>query len=53
MGIIIVKFNHAIARVLKEMKIWMGRGVTFGAGVTAPFVASLLIARSRAPTLLC
>jgi hypothetical protein len=49
-GIVIMKFTHAIARVLKGIKIRAGRGVTFGAGVTAPFVASLPIVRSRAPT---
>jgi hypothetical protein len=53
MGIIIVKFAHAIARVLKGIKIRAGRGATIGAGVTAPFVASLPVARSRAPTSLC
>ncbi len=39
--IVVVKFKHAIARVLKRMKIWAGRGATFGAGVTASFVTSL------------
>ncbi len=37
-GIVVVKFAHAIARVLKRMKIWAGRVATFGVGVTAPFV---------------
>ncbi len=46
MGVIIVKFTHAIARVLKGIKVCAGRGATFGAGVTAPFVASLPAARS-------
>jgi hypothetical protein len=52
--IIIMKFAHAIARVLKSMEIWAGRGgkATFGAGVTAPFVTSPLAVGSRAPTLL-
>jgi hypothetical protein len=48
--VVIVKFAHAIARYLKGMKIWAG--ATFGAGVTAPFVASPPIVGSRAPTLL-
>jgi hypothetical protein len=33
MGVIIVKFTHAIARVLKGIKVWAGRGATFGAGL--------------------
>ncbi len=52
-GVIIMKFAHAITRVLKWIKNWAGRGATFGGGVTAPFVASLPAARSRAPTSLC
>ncbi len=52
-GVIIVKFTHAIARVLKQIKVWAGGGATFGVGVTGPFVASLPAARSRAPTVLC
>ncbi len=52
-GVVIVKFAHAIARVLEGVKIWAGRGATFGTGVTAPFVASLLAAESRAPASLC
>jgi hypothetical protein len=52
-GAVIVKFTHAIARVLNRIKVWVGRGATFGAGITAPFVASLPGARSRAPTALC
>jgi hypothetical protein len=52
-GVIIVKFAHAIARVLEGMKIWTGRGATFGTGVTAPFVASLPAAGSGAPASLC
>ncbi len=51
-GIVIMKFAHAIARVLKGMEICAGGGVTFGAGVTALFVASPPAVRSRAPTLL-
>jgi hypothetical protein len=49
-GVVIVKFAHAIARVLKQMKIWAGGGATFGAGVTALFVASPPVVGSRAPT---
>ncbi len=52
-GVIIVKFAHAIARVLEGIKIWAGRGATFGTGVTAPFVACLPAVRSGAPTSLC
>jgi hypothetical protein len=33
-GIIIMKFTHAIARVLKGLKVRVGRGATFGACVT-------------------
>jgi hypothetical protein len=40
-GSIVVKFTDAIATVLKLIKIRAGRGVTFRAGVTALFVASL------------
>ncbi len=29
----IVKFAHAIVRVLKGVEIWAGRGATFGTGV--------------------
>ncbi len=47
-----MKFTHASARVLKGIKIRAGRGATFGVCVTAPFVASLPVFRSRAPTLL-
>jgi hypothetical protein len=53
MGVIIVKFTHAIARILKGIEVRVGRGATFGAGVTALFVASLPVVRSRAPTALC
>ncbi len=52
-GVVIVKFAHAIARVLEGMKIWVERGATFGTGVTAPFVASLSAVGSGAPTSLC
>jgi hypothetical protein len=52
MGIEVVKFTDAIARVLKPIKIGAGRGVTFGAGVAAFFVASLPAVGSRAPTTL-
>ncbi len=52
-GVVIVKFAHAIARVLEGVKIWAGRGATFGTGSTAPFVTSLPAAGSGAPALLC
>ncbi len=51
-GVVIMKFAHTIARVLEGIEIWPGRGATFGAGVTAPFVASPPAVGSRAPTLL-
>jgi hypothetical protein len=51
-GVVIMKFTHAIARVLEGIKIRAGRGAAFGVGVTGPFVASLPVVRSRAPTLL-
>jgi hypothetical protein len=35
------------------MDLWAGRGAAFGAGVMAPFVASLPAAGSGAPALLC
>ncbi len=50
MGVVVVKFSDAIARVLERIEIWAGGGPTFGAGVTAPFVASPPVVRSRAPT---
>jgi hypothetical protein len=53
MGIVIVKLTHPIARDLEGIEVWAGRGATFGAGVTALFVAFLPAARSRAPTVLC
>ncbi len=40
-GVVIVKFAHAIARVLERVEIGAGKGVTFGMGVAIPFVASL------------
>jgi hypothetical protein len=52
-GVVIVKFTHVIARVLKLMKIWAGRRTTFGAAITTPFVAPLPAAGSGAPVLLC
>jgi hypothetical protein len=51
-GVVIVKFTNAIARVLKRVKVRVERGVTYGAGVAALFVALLPIIRSRAPTAL-
>ncbi len=50
MGVEVVKFADAIARVLEGIEIWAGGGATFGAGVAAPFVASPPAVRSRAPT---
>ncbi len=50
MGVVVVKFTDASARVLKGIEIWAGWGATFGAGVTAPFVASPPAVGSRAPT---
>jgi hypothetical protein len=52
MGVVVVKFTDAIARVLKRIEIGAGRGATFGAGVAAPFVGSLPAVGSRAPTTL-
>ncbi len=51
-GVVIVKFTRAIAiaRVLIRVNVRAGRGATFGAGVTALFVAYLPVVRSRAPT---
>ncbi len=39
-GVVVVKFADAIARVLEKIEIWAGGGATFGAGVAALFVAS-------------
>ncbi len=50
MGVVVVKFTNAIARVLEGIEIWSGGGATFGAGVAAPFVASPPAVGSRAPT---
>ncbi len=52
MGIVVVKFTDAIAKVLERMEIGAGRGATFGAGIAAPFVGSLPVVGSRAPTTL-
>ncbi len=52
MGVIVVKFTDAIARVLKQEKIGAGRGATFRAGIASPFVTSLPAVGSRAPTML-
>jgi hypothetical protein len=51
--VVVVKFTHAIARVLKRMKIWAGSRRLLGAGVTASFVASLPAAGSGYPASLC
>jgi hypothetical protein len=53
MGVVIVKFTHAIARVLERIQVWAGRGTTFGASVNVPFVASLPAVSNRAPAALC
>jgi hypothetical protein len=50
MGIVFVKFTHAIARVVEGVKIRAGRGATFGMGVAVLFVASLSTSGSRAST---
>ncbi len=50
MGLVVVKFADAIARVLEQIEVWAGGGATFGVGVTAPFVASPPVVKSRAPT---
>jgi hypothetical protein len=52
-GLVIVKFAHAIARVLEGVEIWAERGATLGTGVTAPFVASLSAVGNGAPASLC
>ncbi len=57
-GVIIMKFAHAIARVLKGTESGWKGGVTFGAGVAAPFVASPPAVGSRLqkmmlPDILC
>jgi hypothetical protein len=51
-GVVVVKFTNATARVLKRIEIRAGRGLTFRTGVAALFVALLPAARSRAPTAL-
>ncbi len=48
-GVVIVKFLHAIARIVKGIEIGLGRGVAFGTGIAVPFAASLLASGSRAP----
>jgi hypothetical protein len=50
MGVVVMKFADAITRVLERIEIWAGGGATFGAGVTAPFVASPPVVGRRAPT---
>jgi hypothetical protein len=39
--LVVVKFTHTIARVVKLIEIKMGRRATFETGVAAPFVALL------------
>jgi hypothetical protein len=53
MGVVVVKFVDAIARVLERIEVMAGRGATFRVGVAALFVASLLAVGSRASTALC
>jgi hypothetical protein len=52
-GIVVVKFTYAIARVLERIGVGAGRGVTFSTGVAALFVTSLPAVRSWAPIALC
>ncbi len=50
-GVVIMKFAHVIARVLKREEIWVGGGgATFGVGNTALFVVSPPAVGSGAPT---
>jgi hypothetical protein len=51
-GVVIVKFAHAIARVVKGIETRLERAVAFGTPVAAPFIASLPSGKSRAPILL-
>ncbi len=53
MGVVVVKFKHTIARVLKRIEFRAGRRVTFRTGVAAPFVTLLPVGWSWAPTSLC
>ncbi len=50
-GVIIVKFAHAIARVLEWMKIWTGRGWLLGQAL--PLLLSPLFSLLGAGLLLC
>ncbi len=52
-GVIVVKFTDAIARVLERRKVRAGRGASFRAGVAALFVTSLPVVGSSTPTVLC
>ncbi len=53
MGIVVVKFTHAVARVVKGIEVRAGRRATFGTGFAAPFVTLLTTCWSWAPTSLC
>ncbi len=48
----VVKFAHAIARVLKRKEIGAGRRVTFGMGIAIPSIILLPASRSQASTML-
>ncbi len=37
-GVVIGKFTHAIARVVKRIEIRVGRRATFGMGIATSFV---------------
>ncbi len=49
-GVTIVKFAHAIGRVLERVESGAGRWATFGTGVAVPFVIYLPAGGSGAPT---
>ncbi len=51
-GVIVVKFTDAIARVLEQIKVRAGRGASFRVGDAALFVTSLPVVGSSAPTVL-
>ncbi len=43
MGVVVMKFTHAIARVVKRIEVRAGRRATFGTGIATPFVTLLSI----------
>ncbi len=53
MGVVVVKFTHAIAGVVKRIEVRAGRRATCRTSDAAPFVALLPLGRSWAPTSLC